>query len=81
MDPDDSVLLYNVACNFASLGELDEALEYLSQAIDHGTVSTAWMRNDTDLEPLHDHPRYEVLLKQLEDREERARATLAPDVG
>jgi len=73
IDPDDSVLLYNVACNFATLGEVDEALDYLTQAIANGMVSAAWMRNDTDLDALRTHPGYLELLRQLEEKDERAR--------
>ncbi len=72
MKPDDSVLLYNVACNFATLGEADESIDFLTRAIQHGTVSASWMRNDTDLKPLHGDARYHALLKQQE-----AKATAA----
>ena len=66
IDPDDSVVLYNVACNYAILGEIDTALNFLEQAIDNGTVSLAWMRNDEDLKNLRGHPRYDELLDSLE---------------
>jgi adenylate cyclase len=69
MNPDDSVLLYNVACNFANLGETDEAIGFLERAVGHGMVSAAWMRNDTDLASLRGHPRFQALLKQLEQKE------------
>ena len=69
MDPDDSVLLYNVACNFATLGEVGEALTYLERAVENGTVSVAWMRNDTDLETLRSQPRYQALLELADKRQ------------
>ena len=65
IDPTDSVVLYNVACNLATLGEKDKALDYLERAVEHGTVSEAWMRNDADLVSLRDHPRFEALLQQV----------------
>ena len=65
IDPTDSVVLYNVACNLVTLGENDKALDYLEKAIQHGTVSAAWMRNDTDLDNLRDHPRFEAMLHRL----------------
>ncbi|MDH3273517.1 MAG: tetratricopeptide repeat protein [Gammaproteobacteria bacterium] len=66
IDPDDPVVLYNVACNLATLGELESAMEYLDAAVQHGTVSAAWMRNDEDLANLRSDPRYTRLLEQLE---------------
>jgi adenylate cyclase len=68
MNPDDSVLLYNVACNFATLGEVEESIGFLTRATEHGTVSAAWMRNDTDLAPLREDARFQALLKQLEGK-------------
>lgn len=72
MEPDDSVMLYNVACNFATLGEVDEALGYLEQAIEKGMVNANWMRNDVDLDSLRSEPRFQVLLQELENRRERS---------
>ena len=69
MDPDDSVLLYNVACIFATMGEVDEALGFLERAVESGMINLAWMRNDTDLDALRHHSRFNALLKQLADKE------------
>ena len=62
-------MLYNVACNFATLGESEESLDYLEQAVEHGTVSSDWMRNDEDLVSLRDNPRYAALLQRVEEKE------------
>lgn len=64
IDPDDSILLYNVACNYATLGKTDQALDYLGQAIDNGTVSADWMRNDSDLSGLRSDPRFSGLMER-----------------
>lgn len=64
--PEDSVVLYNVACNMATLGEEDKALDCLEMAAEHGTVSAAWMRNDEDLVSLRSHTRYTDLLRRVE---------------
>jgi Flp pilus assembly protein TadD len=69
LDPDDPIVLYNVACNFATLGEAGESLDYLEQAVEHGTVSSDWMRNDEDLVSLRDDPRYTALLQRVEEKE------------
>ncbi len=65
IDPDDPVVLYNVACNLSILGDVDDAIEYLQQAVEHGTVSAAWMRHDEDLANLRGDLRYQELLNSL----------------
>ncbi|MEP5766100.1 MAG: tetratricopeptide repeat protein [Halieaceae bacterium] len=68
IDPYDSVVLYNVACNYATISQTDKALDYLEQAIEHGTVSASWMKNDEDLVSLHGLPRYQEMLTKLEQK-------------
>ena len=72
--PDDSVVLYNVACNLATLGETEKSLGYLELAVAHGAVSSAWMRNDEDLASLRDDPRFPQLLEMVVEQEQAARA-------
>ena len=65
IDPNDSILLYNVACNLANLGKTEESLDHLERAVRYGTLSAGWMKHDKDLECLHGHPRYEALLDEV----------------
>jgi adenylate cyclase len=65
IDPDDSIVLYNVACSYATLNREDEALDYLERAAEKGTVSAEWAMNDTDLARLHGNPRYEAFLEKI----------------
>lgn len=65
VDPSDSIVLYNAACNYAIMGRTEASLDYLENVIENGTVSLDWMINDSDLESLHGHPRYEALLAQV----------------
>jgi TolB-like protein/Flp pilus assembly protein TadD len=74
LDPDDPIVLYNVACNFATMGDADESLDYLEQAVEHGTVSSDWMRNDEDLVSLRENPRYTALLERVAEKERSAPA-------
>jgi adenylate cyclase len=69
IDPNDSVVLYNVACNYASLGQEEKSLGYLERAVEHGTVNASWMRSDADLASLHGLDRFQRLLAKLEHRE------------
>jgi TolB-like protein/Tfp pilus assembly protein PilF len=65
IDPADSIVLYNVACNYATLDRVEEALDCLERAFDRGTISKDWMEHDADLVNLHSHPRYAALLEKV----------------
>jgi tetratricopeptide (TPR) repeat protein len=62
MDPEEPQVLYNVACVYAVLGRIDEALECLAKTIAHGDWWKTWMKNDPDLVSLHSHPGFQALL-------------------
>jgi len=66
IDPNDTGILYNVACAYAQLGRVDQAIDYLAQAVAAGFAQKEWIVNDTDLDPLRDHPRYQELLDGME---------------
>jgi len=51
-------LLYNLACAEAQLGETDSALEHLQAALGENPSLADAMRDDTDLEPIRDDPRF-----------------------
>jgi tetratricopeptide (TPR) repeat protein len=59
---DKSVLLYNLACAEALLGEADEAMGHLGRAIDSRPEAAEWAREDADLASIRDDPRFEELL-------------------
>ena len=59
---DKSVLLYNLACAEAMLGEADEALGHLRLAIDSRPEAAEWAREDADLASIRDDPRFAELL-------------------
>jgi adenylate cyclase len=64
--PEDPLTLYNVACDYALLGELDLALDVLARWKPRANPSTrAWMRQDTDFDALRDHPRFQEFLATL----------------
>ena len=64
-DPDDPMLLYNAACNYAQLKRIDEALQTLEQAVDRGYGDKLWMEHDSDLEVVRASPRYKNLLERM----------------
>ena len=64
-DPDDPMLIDNVACNYAQLGRTDDALTALEQAVDRGYGDKAWMEHDSDLDSLRTTTRYQNLAKAM----------------
>jgi non-specific serine/threonine protein kinase len=61
--PDDSTILYNAACGYASLSRKQDALATLKKAIEHGYHNLAWMARDPDLVCLHDDPEFQLLVQ------------------
>ena len=58
---DDPMMLYNCACLYSRLGELQRALELLHQAVANGQLNFGWMRHDPDLMALRDNPEFIAL--------------------
>ena len=72
IDPDDTLTQYNIACAYAQLGDLEEAMDLLEKVMPRrSTAQMLWSRNDSDLDPVRSHPRYQKLLETIE----RARAS------
>ena len=62
--PDDAMNLYNVACVYSHIGETDKALDALEKSVGKGMAELDWMQNDSDLDNLRDHPRFQKLLAE-----------------
>jgi adenylate cyclase len=65
-DTNEPAIIYNVACMYAQLGELDEAITLLDRATSQGFGHRAWLEHDSDLVPLRGHPRFQELLDRLD---------------
>ena len=59
---DDALNLYNVACVYSIIGEVEEALDCLEKSVRKGMAEVDWMMHDSDLDNLRDHPRFKALL-------------------
>jgi adenylate cyclase len=69
LDPDNTNLNFNLACNMVSLGELDTAIELLSPIITRAQrQNLVWFESDTSLDPIRGDPRYQALVAQAEAR-------------
>ena len=58
LDPENPAILYNVACVYSQMGDLDKALDILENLARTGFGYAEWIEKDPDLEPVRDHPRY-----------------------
>jgi len=65
VDPNDTAIVYNVACIYSLAGEIDEALTYLEHAIKQGFAHKEWINQDPDLAPLRLHPRFKSVLEGM----------------
>ena len=63
--PNDPLVLYNAACNFALLGESDHALDGLERALEAGVSIGDWIHHDPDFESLRSHPRFQAIVKRI----------------
>ena len=59
--PGNPFLLYNIACCESLLGRKDEALGHLELAVAAHGLFLETARDDRDLDPVRDDPRFEAL--------------------
>ena len=59
---DKAGILYNIACAESMLGETDDALEHLRQALDGQPSFAENARDDPDFEPIRSDPRFAELV-------------------
>jgi adenylate cyclase len=63
--PNDPLILYNAACNWALLGESEHALDGLERALEAGVAVGDWIQHDPDFESLRNHPRFRAIVKRI----------------
>ncbi|MBA3770400.1 MAG: protein kinase [Blastocatellia bacterium] len=59
--PDDTMILYNIACVFCLMNNAKDALIALKKSWDGGNRNATWARQDPDLAILHGDPEFERL--------------------
>ncbi|TIN40415.1 MAG: tetratricopeptide repeat protein [Mesorhizobium sp.] len=71
-------VLYNLACCYAKLGKAEEAMDCLERQASGSPIyvaqTTAWMKKDSDLDSLRNHPRYLALIDRMNAQLEAAKA-------
>jgi len=69
IDPDDVLTQYNVACVYSLLGEIEPAFELLERLLPYANHETkAWIKHDSDFDPLRSHSRYQKILELIGER-------------
>lgn len=71
--PDDSLVLYNLACSYSLTRQVDEALEALERALNHGYRDFKWLAEDPDLRNVRRHPRYQRIRAKLRTMQVKVR--------
>jgi tetratricopeptide (TPR) repeat protein len=61
---DDGMLLYNLACIYSLAGSVPDALDCLERAASLGVAPLEWIRHDSNLNALHNEPRYLALTEE-----------------
>jgi len=65
VDPDDPMLLYNVACTYAQLGMKDDSLGALEHAVEKGWGDKNWIEHDSDLDSIRGEPRFKAIVQAM----------------
>lgn len=63
--PKDGLVFYNLACSYALLNRITEALSALENAVDLGYRDWKYMQRDADLAILAGQPRFAELLQRM----------------
>jgi adenylate cyclase len=71
MDPDEPMVLYNVACIQSLAGRVEDAIDSLERAVRNGLTQKGWLEHDSNLDPLHQNPRYHALIRLLDEPPEK----------
>jgi len=62
LSPGDPMMLYNCACLYATLREIEQALAALERAVAGGYENFRWLAHDPDLDVLRGEPRFLALI-------------------
>jgi adenylate cyclase len=63
LSPDDPLMLYNVACVFARLGDVQAAVKSLRTSIAAGLEDYEWLKTDPDFDTIRNEPAFIEILK------------------
>ena len=67
MEPDEPMVLYNVACVYALAGNSGAAIDLLDEAVHKGLMQKAWIEHDSNLDSLRSEERFQSILAWLDE--------------
>lgn len=65
LHPHDSLVLYNLACSYSLVDQVDDALGALERALSMGYRDFKWLAEDPDLQNVRRHPLYQKIRAKL----------------
>jgi tetratricopeptide (TPR) repeat protein len=65
LQPDNSLVFYNLACSYSLTDQFDRALFALNRAIELGYRDFKWLARDPDLKKLRAQPAYQELKEKI----------------
>jgi tetratricopeptide (TPR) repeat protein len=65
IDPEDPIVLYNIACVYSLAGRVEDAINYFERSLETGYAHREWAENDSYLDSIRSHHRFKALLKRL----------------
>ncbi len=67
--PSDPIIHYNLACDYALVGKVDQAIETLEHAVGLGYRDSTYLQRDPDLEGIRRDPRYVALVERVKGQQ------------
>ncbi len=65
IEPDEPMLLYNLACIYSLAEEIETALDCLEKAVELGLSHRKWIEHDSNLDAVRGSPRYAAVLRKI----------------
>ncbi len=65
IEPDEPMLLYNLACIYALAADPDRAMECLEKAVELGFYHKPWLEHDSNLDSLRELARFKAVVAKL----------------
>lgn len=70
--PEDPIILYNLACSYSLLNNVDQAFAVIKLAVKYGYKDFGYLEQDTDLSNLLQTRRFRQYLSQLKEKKARS---------